>query len=326
MQLKRIAQGILVAAAWLATSAAHSAEPWPKARPIQLIVSSAAGGGTDTFARIFADKLGKVIGQTLVVENKPGANGLIGNDAIARAEPDGYTLGFTYAATLVSNKWLNPKLPHDVQKDLLPIAQIGAGGNILVVTPSFPARTFADFIKEIKAHPDKYSYGSWGQGSGGHIAMEAIKQQTGIALQHVPYKGVQPTLIDLKGGRLQVAFVDSTTSLPMIAAGDLIPLAISGTSRTALNKDVPTLNELGLQYSVDAWYGLFGPAKLAPEIVQKLNTAVNQVLKDPEMLERFAQMNMIDPPIKTPDEFRQTIANDIDSWGQIIKAANIHIE
>ncbi len=326
MKLKRIAQGLLITAAWLTASASHAAEPWPKARPIQLIVSSAAGGGTDTFARIFADKLGKAIGQTLVVENKPGANGLIGNDAIARATPDGYTLGFTYAATLVGNKWLNPNLPHDVQKDLLPIAQIGALGNFLVVTPSFPARTFAEFVKEVKAHPDKYNYGSWGLGSGGHVAMEAIKQQSGIALQHVPYKGVQPTLIDLKGGRLQIAFVDATTSLPMIAAGDLIPLALSSTRRAAINKDVPTLNELGVSYNADAWYGLFGPAKLAPEIVQKLNTAVNQVLKDPEMLERLAQMNMSDPPIKTSEEFRQTIADDIDSWGQIIKTADIRIE
>ncbi len=326
MQLKHIAQGMLLTAAWLAASAAHSAEPWPKARPIQLIVSAPPGGGTDTFARVFADKLGKVIGQTLVIENKPGANGLIGNDAVARAAPDGYTLGFTYAATLVGNKWLNPKLPHDVQKDLLPIAQVGSGGNFLVVTPSFPARTFAEFIKEVKAHPDQYSYASWGLGSGGHIAMEAIKQQTGIALQHVPYKGVQPTLIDLKGGRLQIAFVDVTTSLPMIAAGDLIPLAVSGTSRTAQNKDIPTLNELGVTYNVDAWYGLFGPAKLAPEIVQKLNTAANLVLKEPEMLERFTQMNMPDPPIKTSEEFRQTIAHDIDSWGQIIKAANISLD
>ncbi len=326
MKIKRIAQGVFIAAAWLAASAAHSADPWPKARPIQLIVSAPPGGGADSFARVFADKLGKVIGQTLVVENKAGANGMIGNDAVVRAAPDGYTLGFSYAGALVGNKWFNPKIPHDVQKDLLPIAQIGGGGSLLVVTPSFPARNFADFIKEVKAHPDKYSYGSWGQGSGGQLAMEAIKQQTGTSLQHIPYKGVQPVLIDLKGGRLQVAFVDSSSSLPMIAAGDLIPLAVSGTRRTALNKDVPTLNEQGVQYNSDAWYGLFGPAKLAPEIALQLNTAVNQVLKDPEMLERFTQMNMSNPPIKTSEEFRQTIASDIENWGQIIKAANIKIE
>ncbi len=326
MKIQRIAQGVFIAAAWLAASAAHSAEPWPKARPIQFIVAASPGGGGDSFARVIADKLGKAIGQTLIVENKAGANGMIGNDAVVRAAPDGYTLGFSYAGALVGNKWFNPKMPHDVQKDLLPIAQVSRGGGILVVTPSFPARTFAEFVKEVKAHPDKYNYGSWGQGSGGHIAMEAIKQQTGIALQHVPYKGVQPTLIDLKGGRLQVAFVDSNSPQPMIAAGDLIPLAISGTRRTLLNKDVPTLNELGLQYNSDAWYGLFGPAKLPPEIALQLNTAINQILKDPEMLEQLARMNTSDPPIKTSEEFRQTIASDIENWGQIIKAANIQIE
>lgn len=328
MQFSRVIQGALLASTLLVPSfqAAQAAQPWPQAKPIHLIISSAPGGGTDTFARVFADQLGKVLGQTLVAENKPGANGLIGNDAVAKAAPDGYTLGFTYAASLVGNKWLNPNLPHDVQKDLTPIAQIGAGGNILVVTPSFPARNFADFIKEVKAHPDKYNYGSWGLGSGGHIAMESIKQQTGIKLQHVPYKGVQPTLIDLKGGRLQIAFVDATTSQPMLQAGDIIPLAISATRRAPTTDDIPTLNELGVEYNVDAWYGLFGPAGLNPEIVEKLNAAVNQVLHSPEMQERFKQLNMAVPPPKSAEEFRQTIANDIEAWGKIIKAADIKLD
>ena len=314
------------AATWLAAGAATAAEPWPRAHPIQMIVSSAAGGGTDIFARLFGEKLGRELGQTIVVENKPGANGLIGNDAVARAKPDGYTLLFTYAATIVANRWLQPKLPHDVQKDLTPIAQIGAGGNLLVVTPDFPARNFADFLEEVKAHPDKYDYGSWGVGSGGHIAMESIKQQTGIRLRHIAYKGVQPTLIELKGGRLHIAFVDTTSSLPMIKAGDIIPIATSSSRRNPITDDVPTLNELGLQYNADAWYGLFGPAGISPDIVKTLNAAVNKVLTDPELTERFRQFNMSEPPLKSADEFRQTIADDIATWGAVIKAANITLE
>jgi len=163
-----------VAAAWILTSpaaaAATAGENWPKQRAIQMVVPSAPGGGTDTFARLFADRLSREIGQNIVIENKPGANGMIGNDAVARAAPDGYTLLFTYAATMVANKWLMPNLPHDVQKDLTPIAQIGAGGNLLVVTPDFPARNLEEFIQHVRQKPDAYSYGSWGTGSGVHVA------------------------------------------------------------------------------------------------------------------------------------------------------------
>lgn len=316
----------LLAGALCLTAGAHAAQPWPGARPIQLVIASAPGGGTDTFARVFADKLSAQIGQSIVAENKPGANGMIGNDAVVRAAPDGYTLLFTYAASIVGNKWLMPKMPHDPQTDLTPIAQIGAGGNLLVVSRDFPARTFADFVAEIKAKPDTYNYGSWGTGSGGHIAMESIKQQAGLVMQHVPYKGVMPTLIDLKGGRLQVAFVDSTTALPMIQAGDIVPLVSSGTRRGAITTQVPTLNEVGLTYNADAWYGLLGPKGLPEPIVQQLNTAVNAILQDPEMVERFRQFNMSDPPLKTPQAFAQTIAHDIDTWGKIIQAANIRID
>lgn len=315
-----------LAGALCLTSGVQAAEPWPGARPIQLVIASAPGGGTDTFARVFAEKLAAQIGQSIVAENKPGANGMIGNDAVVRATPDGYTLLFTYAASIVSNKWLMPKMPHDPQKDLTPIAQIGAGGNLLVVSRDFPARTFAEFVTEIKAKPDTYNYGTWGTGSGGHIAMESLKQQTGLAMQHVPYKGVMPTLIDLKGGRLQVAFVDSTTALPMIQAGDIIPLVSSGTRRGAITNEVPTLNEVGLVYNADAWYALMGPKDLPAPIVQRLNTAVNAILQDPEMLERFRQFNMAEPPLKTPEAFAQTIAHDIDAWGKVIQAANIRTD
>lgn len=317
---------LAVAGALCLAGTLQAAEPWPRARPIQLVIASAPGGGTDTFARVFAEKLSAQIGQSIVAENKPGANGMIGNETVARAAPDGYTLLFTYAASIVGNRWLMPKMPHDPQKDLTPIAQIGAGGNLLVVSRDFPARTFAEFVAQVKAKPDTYNYGSWGAGSGGHIAMESIKQQTGISLQHVPYKGVQPTLIDLKGGRLPIAFVDSTTALPMLQSGEIVALATSGTRRGAVTADVPTLNELGLSYNADAWYGLLGPKDLPRPIVEKLNAAVNAILRDPEMLERFRQFNMAEPPLKAPEGFAQTIASDIDTWGRIIQAANIRID
>lgn len=305
---------------------AHAAEPWPKARPVTLVIPSAAGGGTDTMGRYVGERLSKVIGQTVVIENKPGANGMIGNDTVARARPDGYTLGFTYAATVVSNKLLMPQMPHDPQKDLTPIAQVGGGGNFLVVSKAFPGRTFEEFVKHVKANPDVYSYGSWGNGSGGHIAMEAIKLQTGLQLQHVPYKGVQPTLVDLVGGRIQVAFVDTSSSLAMIQSGEIIPIASSGRKRSPQNPDVPTLNELGVKYDAEAWYGVLGPKDMAPELVQQINAAINQVLLDPQVRERFLQLNMADPPARSPQDFADTIANDLEVWGEVIKAANITIQ
>ncbi|GAA5236229.1 tripartite tricarboxylate transporter substrate binding protein [Verticiella sediminum] len=326
MSTKNLITAGLLGVGLLCAAGAQAAEPWPKAKPVTFIITSAAGGGTDTMGRLVADRLSKVIGQTIIVESKPGANGMIGNDTVARAKPDGYTLSFTYAAAIVSNKLLMPNLPHDPQTDLTPIAQIGAGGNLLVVSKEFPAKDFAGMLEEVKAKPDVYSYGSWGNGSGGHITMEAIKQQTGLKMQHVPYKGVQPSLIDMVGGRLPIAFVDSSSSLPMIQSGQIVPIANSGKTRAPMNPDVPTLTELGIDYDAESWYGVFGPKGMDPELVAQINTAVNTVLKDPEMIERFRQLNMTAPADKNAQAFADTIANDLKVWGDVIQAADITLD
>lgn len=298
---------------------------WP-ARPVRLAVSSAAGSSTDTFARIFAEHMSRTFGQQFVADNKPGANGIIGNDIVAKAAPDGHTLLFTYAAAIAINHTLIPKLPYDALKDLQPIAQIGAGGNLLVVTADFPARTLREFVDLARAAPDKYDYGSWGVGSGGHLAMEALKMQAGLKIRHVPYKSVPFILTDLLGGSIKVAFVDSTTSLPHIRSGKIRPLVCSGTGRGPALPDLLTMTEAGYKFDVDAWYGMFAPTGTPAAIVRRLNEEVNRILQLPEMRARFAALNFGEAPVKTPEQFAQTVRDDIAAWGAVIKAADVKPE
>lgn len=298
---------------------------WP-AKPIRLVVPAPPGGGTDLFARALAASLGKALGQTIVVDNKPGATGIIGNDTVAKASPDGYTLLFTYAATVVINQTLQPRLPYDGLRDLLPVAQVGAGGNFLVVTPDFPARTLKELVAHVLKRPDAYDYGSWGIGSGGHLTMEALKMQTGMKLRHVPYKGVAQILTDMQGGVVKVAFVDTSSSLPLIRAGKLRALAISGTRRAPATPDMPTMTERGYRFDTDSWYGLFAPAGTSAAIVQRLNAEVTRLLADAPMRERFLQLNMGMAPARSAEQFAQTVRDDVGVWGKVIQANHITVD
>ena len=317
--------GAVLAAPQIITAAQAQTTEWPN-RPVRLSVPSAAGGPTDTFARIFSEHMSRTFGQQFVIDNKPGANGIIGNDIVAKAAPDGHTLLFTYAAAIAINHTLIPKLPYDTLKDLQPIAQIGAGGNLLVVTADFPAKNLREFIDLARANPDKYDYGSWGVGSGGHLAMEALKMQAGLKIRHVPYKSVPFILTDLLGGSIKVAFVDSTTSLPHIRSGKIRPLVCSGTRRGPVLPDLPTMTEAGFKFDVDAWYGMFAPAGTPVTIVRRINQEVIRILQLPEMRARFAALNFGEAPIKSPEQFAQTVRDDIAAWGAVIKAADVKPE
>jgi tripartite-type tricarboxylate transporter receptor subunit TctC len=305
--------------------AARAQADWP-ARPVRVVVPSGAGGPTDTFARLFTEHLAKAFKQQFLVDNKPGANGIVGNDLVAKAAPDGYTLLFTYAAAVAINHTLIPKMPYDGIKDLAPIAQIGAGGNLLVVTNDFPAKTLTEFIEVVRAAPDKYDYASWGIGSGGHLAMEALNIAAKLKIRHVPYKTLPQIYPDLFGGVIKVAFVDSTTSLPHIRAGKIRPLVGSGTRRGPALPDLPTMTESGIKFDVDAWYGMFAPAGTPVAIVRRINEEVNRHLASPDMRARFVALNMADPPIKTVEQFAQTVRDDVSAWGGVIRAANVKPE
>ncbi|GAA5236230.1 Bug family tripartite tricarboxylate transporter substrate binding protein [Verticiella sediminum] len=315
----------LLGIAAVSLSLAAQAASWPEERPIQLILPASAGSQPDILGRLLAQRLSADLGQSIVIENKAGATGVVGNDAVVRAKPDGYTLGFTYAATIIGNKLLNPSMPHDPLTDLTPIAQVGRGGNLLVVTQDFPAKDFPGVVAEVKNNPGKYNYASWGTGSGGHIAMESIKHQTGMDIEHIPYKTVPQILTDLKGGRIQVAFVDASGPLPMIQSGELIPVVSSASVRPPATPQVPTLLEQGVQFNADAWFGLFGPKGMDPALVERINAAMNKAMVDPEIAARFEQLNMAAPQPRTSAEFAATIANDVKVWDEVIKAAHISL-
>lgn len=315
-----------IALSALLNSAAVMAANWPVDKPIRMIVPTPPGGGTDIFSRVIANHLGKALGQTIVVENKGGANGLIGQTTAAKSAGDGYTLLFTYTAAIVVNPAMQPSMPYDTLKDLKPVAQIGTGGNYLVVSSDVPAKDVKTFIEWVKAQPAPVNYGSWGVGSGGHLTMEAVKTQTGTKLSHVPYRGSGPLIIDLAAGTVKVAFADTVATLPYLKSGKFKALAVSGTARAPLTPEVQTLNEQGVPFGLDSWYGLFVPAGTPDAIVKRLNAEVSKIVALPEVKERFLQMNMASSPQKTPEEFEATVRRDMQAWGDIVRTNHIKVE
>lgn len=295
-------------------------------KPVTLVVPTAPAGGTDTMARIIGDGLGKILKQPFVVDNRPGANGILGSEVVARSTPDGYRLLFTYAATMVVNPSLYKKLPYDPMKDFVPIAQVGRGGNLLLVRKDLPVKTIQEFVAYAKARPDKLSYCSWGNGSGGHLAMESLKKQAGLVMTHVPYKGSGPCVQDLVGGQVDAAFADISSTVEIVRAGRIRALANSGPSRIPMLPDVPTMTESGYPFTTYAWYGLMAPARTPPAIVKKLNEAVNQVLRDPAVVRRMYELNFNDLPQNTPEQFATTIRNDLRDWGALVKDIGLTLE
>lgn len=295
-------------------------------KTITLIVPTAPAGGTDTVARLVAQQLGKALKQTVIIDNKAGANGTLGTEQAARAAPDGHTLLFTYAAAMVVNPSLYANLHYEVQKDFMPIVQVGRAGNLLLVRADGPARSLKDFIEFAKARPGKLNYCSWGNGSGGHLTMESLMRQASLKMSHAPYKGVAPCLQDLMGGQIDIAFGDVTSTLPHVRSGRLRALATSGPGRLPQLAEVPTLSELGYPFTIYSWYGLFAPAGTSPAIVGRLNAEVNKLFKEPEALARFRELNLEDLPINTPEQFAKTIAHDLAGWRQLILEVGVKLE
>jgi len=295
-------------------------------RPVTLIVPTAPAGGTDTIARLFAETLGKAMGQPFVVDNRPGANGILGAELVARSAPDGYRLLFAYAAVMAVNPSLYKKLSYDPVKDFVPVVQIGRGGNLLLVRKDFPANNLKEFVAYVKAHPDKVNYCSWGTGSGGHLAMESLMKQAGLVMTHVPYKGSGPCVQDLMGGQIDAGFADISSTVGVVRAGNVKALAYSGPSRVPLLPDVPTMNEAGYPFKNYSWYGLFAPAGTPPEIVERLNQAVNKALQDPAVKQRMHELNFTDLPANTPQEFGATLRQDLADWRTLVEAVGVKLD
>jgi tripartite-type tricarboxylate transporter receptor subunit TctC len=313
----------LAVAIFAVLSCAAFAQGTYPSKPIKIIAPVQPGGGVDLVARQIGERLQKVLGTPVVVENQSGGGGIVGSQITARAAPDGYTLMVGYVGTHGTNPAVR-KLPYDAVKDFTPIAMVGGTPNVLVVPPSLPVKTLPEFVAYAKANKGKLSYGSSGQGTLTHLAMEQLKVAADLDIQHVAYRGIGPAITDILGGQTQALFPGLAAALPHIKAGKMRPLAITGTKRHPLLPDVPTFEELGYKgFDGVQWYGIVGPANLPPAIVTTLNTAINKELADPQLRERLSG-EALEPMAMTPEQFGQYIRDDIAKWTKV--ARDRHIE
>jgi tripartite-type tricarboxylate transporter receptor subunit TctC len=300
------------------------AQTYP-AKPIKIVVPYPPGGFNDTLGRTLAAKFTQDWGQPAIVENKPGANTLIGSDYVAKSAPDGYTLlvvAFPFAVT----PSLIKSMPYDTVKDFAPVALAAQSPNLLVVNPALPVKSVADLIAMAKAKPDSMSYGSTGNGSSNHISMELFKSLAGVRIVHIPYKGSAPAVADLLGGQIQVMFDNAPNVLPQVKAGRLRALAQTGATRSPIAPDLPTLVEAGVAgYELTVWFGLVAPASTPREVIQKLNAEVLKILAMPEVRERFLAQG-VEPLGSTPEQFGEHIKAQMVQWGKVVRDAGVQAE
>jgi tripartite-type tricarboxylate transporter receptor subunit TctC len=316
---------------FLAASAATLATPfalaqsWPE-QPIRWIVPYPAGGGTDVLARTVAEAMRPGLGQTIVIDNRPGASTNIGGDIVARAKPDGYTVMSADNAILAYNEHLFTKLPFDPEKDFSYLGAMARFPLALVVNPSFPAKTVKEFIAYAKANPGKLNYASPGNGSPHHLAMELFKNRTGTFITHIPYRGAAPAVQDVIGGQVPCMFLDLAGGLPVMKAGKVRVLAIGSSKRAPSLPDVPTLAEAGVAGAeVYAFQGALGPAGLPEAIVTRFNAELNKALASAEVRKRAADFGMELLP-GTPAQFKAMARAEAKRWGPIIRAAGVKLD
>jgi len=311
----------LVALAAVFWAAAAAAQAWPS-KPVRVVVPFTAGSATDILARTFAQKLQEFWGQSVIVDNRPGAGGTIGTGIVAKSPPDGYTL-LVHSAAYAVNPSMYPDLPFDTLKDFVEIAPLGGQPNVLVVAPASGIKSVSDLIAQAKAKPGQFNYGSAGTGSGTHMNAEKFKLATGIDAVHVPYKGTPEALTDTMAGRVTYFFSPISAALPQVKEGKLVALGVSSAQRSSILKDVPTIAESGLPaFDYNLWVGLFGPAGMPPELVDRISKDVQRALGSTEIKERLASLGA-EPMPMTPAEFRAFTRNDFEVSAKIVKAAGI---
>ena len=320
IRIATVVAGFVAAAACLAQGTAG----FPN-RPVRLVVPFAAGGTNDTVGRIVADRLSTHLGQPIVVDNRGGANSVVGSEIVAQASPDGYTLVIV-AAGFAVNPSLMKKLPYDSLRDFAPVGLVGSGPYLLVVHPSVPAKDVGEFIAWAKARPGQVNYASTGVGSPPHLAAELLATMAGLKLVHIPYKGGGAVLPDLLSGRIPMFFGSISTLAPHIKSGKLRGIALTTPKRSPSLPELPTFIEAGLKgYDVTGWYGILAPGKTPRAIVNRLNGDLRQVLGDPETQKRLA-LRGIDPLPGSPEDFGELIRREIPMWAKVLKAAGIKPE
>jgi tripartite-type tricarboxylate transporter receptor subunit TctC len=294
-------------------------------KPIRYIVPVSAGGGSDMVGRTVTERWGKVLNQTIIVDNQGGGGGVIASQNTAKSAPDGYTLMQGYVATHGTSP-ATRKLPYDAVRDFTPIGMIGGTPNVLVVNAALPVHNLKEFVDYVKKNPGRVSYGSAGAGSLTHLTMELFKQQINSFMVHIPYRGIAPAFTDLIGGQTQAMFPGLAAAVPHIRSGRVRPLAVTGLTRHPQFKDLPTLDESGFKgFDAMQWYGVVGPAGIPAPIVKQLNESLNQVLRSPDLREKLS-VEAVEPMPMTSEQFGQYIRADIARWTKLARARNIELD
>ncbi|AZY49926.1 MFS transporter [Bordetella avium] len=323
-RLVRSLGGTIAATLGALALASAQAAPYPD-KPVRIVVGFSAGGTTDVIARIMAKELTESLGQTFLIENKPGGGSNIATDYVARATPDGYTLLFV-AVTSAINQTLYSNAKFDLVKDFAPVALGAKVPNILVVNPQVPVKSVQELVDYAKAHPGKLAFSSSGSGTSIHMAGELFKQRSGIDVLHVPYKGSAPAVSDLIGGQVQFMFDNMPSSWPHVQAGKLRALAVTSGERSQSAPDLPTMKEAGFDnFDVTSWFGLIAPAGTPPDVVETLNKAMNQALDKPGVQNAFENLGAVGEKT-TPQEFGAFIKSEVEGWAPVVKTSGARVD
>src|SRR4051794_6163392 len=318
MRCKSLLAGLFAAVICLNPFAPLSAaEPFPT-RTVKFVVPQTPGGATDVFARKFAQVLSEKWGQPVIVENRAGAGGVIGTDAVAKSAPDGYTLLVTYAGSQAINPSLYAKIPFDSVKDFQTVATLAVTPFVLIVQPKLAVKDLAEFVALARAKPDALTYASSGNGSVNHLLGEMLKAESGIRMLHVPYRGVAPAITDVIGGQVDSAFSSVPSVLQMVQSGKVRALAVSSARRIAIAPEIPTIAEQGFPgFDVNPWWGILAPAGIDMAIVRKINSDVGTILRTREMIDFLAAQGA-EPLITSPDEFLKILQADVVKWAKVV--------
>jgi tripartite-type tricarboxylate transporter receptor subunit TctC len=304
------------------TCAGATAQAWPS-KPVRIISPFAPGGGNDTLSRILAASLTQRLGQQVVVENRPGANTIVGTELVVKSPPDGYTL-IVLPNAITINPHLYRKLPFDVTKDITPITQIGTSPLILVVHPSLPVRTTKEFVALARAKPNALTNGSSGNGSLGHLAGARLDMMAGTSLVHVPYKGTSLAVTELIGGQIVLSFASALTVVPHIRSGRLRAIAVTGARRTPALPEAPAIAETVPGFSAELWYALFAPAATPADVINRLNREIGAILAQNEIREKLVDQG-VDAITGTPQDMLKLIAADLEKWAKVVKATGVKL-
>lgn len=324
MNKRQLMQALSLLFASVGALGSAQAQTYPT-KPVRLIVPFPAGGATDLFARTLSQKIGEKLGQTVVVENRPGAGGTLGADLAAKATPDGYTLLLSTSSTHSIGPNLNPRMPYDAVRDFIPVVHLGNAPSIMLVPNNSPAKSVKEWVDYAKKNPGRLNYASSGNGTIVQLSAELFKAQADLFVVHIPYKGTALAIPDLISGKVDVLFDSLPTGMPHVRDGRLRALGVTTLKPTALAPGIPPIADTLPGYESNTWFGLFGPKNLPAEVVSRINTVANQVLKDPEVMDKLLRFG-IDPVGGTPAQFTTMLASESAKWKKIITERKITLD